>query len=361
MDGRFRRDDAALIRHRLKAHIDHIVQRFFPNAVRDGKEWRLGSIKGEAGNSLGINRSTGLYKDFTYGKGDGGGDMIDLIAHGLGSGDIGEAFAWARRFLNLDSQDPAELARAIRRSEAAEAAARKKDEDERQRRARAAQAHWLKGQPIKDTPAEAYLAGRGIRFAALGRYPGALRYRPDMMCPETRRPRPCLLAAVHDGAGRFVTCHRIFLIELADGRWLHAGKVMAPAGMVKGKKVFGPYQGGFIPCWRGHGGQPVKRHDPAQDIAVTEGLEDALSIALVHPHLRVLAAVSLSNIGNLQLPACAQLWLCADNDADNPTAQEQFLNAKAALAGRGHNVIEVRPPAGIKDFNDWLRQLQGAA
>lgn len=353
-----------LIKDRLTGRIDELVLLLFPNASKDGREWRLGSISGEPGTSLGIRRTghkAGWWKDFSSGE---GGDVIDLIAHanvqGLrGDGDVGGAIGWAKRWLNLDVMDQAERGRLERKAERQRKEAANREAAEQADGRRRALGHFLSGQPIRGTPAEDYLVGRHIDFARLGRYPAALRYK-EMKCPETGEMRPCLICAVSDPQGGVMTIHRIFLHRQLNGLWTHAGQG-PDAPMRKAKKAYGAYQGGFISCWRGEGNRAISAgHDPQQWIAVTEGIEDALTIAMVRPDLRVLAAISLSNMGNVQTPACAGLYLCADNDT-HPDAIRQFDAAFALQQQRGlagdYPVRIVRPPEGVKDFNAWAKLL----
>ena len=55
-----------------------LVQRWLPEGRRVGREWKVGSLKGEAGNSLGVNLDSFRWSDFT--TGDKGGDLISLFA-----------------------------------------------------------------------------------------------------------------------------------------------------------------------------------------------------------------------------------------------------------------------------------------
>lgn len=57
-----------------------VVDKLLPNGKLCGSEWEVGSIQGEAGNSLRIRvrgTKTGVWQDFAEG-GDSGGDLIDL-------------------------------------------------------------------------------------------------------------------------------------------------------------------------------------------------------------------------------------------------------------------------------------------
>jgi phage/plasmid primase-like uncharacterized protein len=98
------------------------------------------------------------------------------------------------------------------------------------------------------------------------------------------------------------------------------------------------------------------RQAPEGDVvAIAEGIETALSVAIACPELRVLAAVSLSNLGNLRLPpAITGVILCADDDGDNRQAAGALQRAIDRYAAEGRTVRIARLSAG-GDFNDVLR------
>ncbi len=71
----------------LLAQADSLVPSWLPEGKRQGREWVVGSVKGEAGDSLKINLDKGIWHDFAANH--GGGDLISLYAaiHGMGQGD----------------------------------------------------------------------------------------------------------------------------------------------------------------------------------------------------------------------------------------------------------------------------------
>ena len=71
-----------------------LVRQLYPQGHTEGREWVVGSLKGEPGRSLKIVLSgpkAGLWKDFA--TGEGGGDPISLVAAVAG---IGQAEAACR-------------------------------------------------------------------------------------------------------------------------------------------------------------------------------------------------------------------------------------------------------------------------
>lgn len=308
----------------------------------------------------------GRWNDFATGE---FGDVLDLIRLNLGCSPA-EAIREARRYLGLEHETPKDRRR---REQAARAAAERRAQADRDRRAeqkrRAKQAHalWLSGQErIGRTPVEGYLQTRGIDLRQLGRQPRALRFVPQCFYthtdPETGEVLegefPAMVAAVTDGKGRTIACHRTYLApDPARGVW---GKAPVP----KAKKVLGNYAGGSIHLWSGigpRGGKagPLSKAPEGSRVYIAEGIEDALSAAMLVPEARVLAAISLSNMGAVQLPdTVSAVTLIADQD-DNDQAKAALERAIAAHQAAGRTVRIWQNRHGGKDLNDALRQAEG--
>lgn len=292
------------------------------------------------------------------------GDLIDLIGLRMGLDNRG-ALEEARRWLGLDADTPAArearrvaMVRAQERREAADRAV----SEQRARRARAAQALWLSAEPhLRGTPVEAYLRdARGIDLARLGRQPRALRFDPrhayKHMDPQTGEVFegvwPAMLALVVGGDGAPVALHRTWLAQGPQG-W---GKAPVPVQ----KKVLGNFAGAAVNLWSGIGprggkGVPLRACPPGTRVYITEGIEDALSVVVLMPDARVLAAVSLSNLGAVSLPVnVAEVVLVADRD-EGAQARELLARAVSAHASAGRRVRLWQPPEGCKDINDALR------
>src|SRR5690606_22637502 len=101
--------DVGDIARMLASRVDSLVLQLFPLAVKDGAEWRIGSLAGERGRSMAIHSGggkAGVWSDFSAGM---GGDALELVAHALFAGDKKQAVAWAKSWLGLDNMDPARL------------------------------------------------------------------------------------------------------------------------------------------------------------------------------------------------------------------------------------------------------------
>jgi hypothetical protein len=204
---------------------------------------------------------------------------------------------------------------------------------------------FLSAAPYPGTIVETYLCSRGIDFRKAGLdAPGAIRFHPEVYCAETRSKLPAMLATIVGLDGRHLGTHRTWLEP--DGS--------RKAALVEAKKSLGKYQGGFIPLWKGAHRCSLKDLPPGTPIYVSEGIEDGLSVALARPSARVIAAVSLSNIGSLELPDHCPIHILGQRD-EKMKAIEAFEGALARLQERGYAVFLVYPPDGFKDYNDVLR------
>lgn len=330
----------------LAARADQLAAELLPGGRRQGREWVAGDLSGAKGRGVSVcigGSKQGVWADFS--GGDRKGDMLDLIAACRTGGDKGEALKWARAWLGIGTAGSASVREVAppppalpRRDWQAE------EEAKRQRGARifGGGLHWV------GTPVEHYLAGRAIPVKALPHVPNALRYAPALFCSERRREAPAMLGCIMRG-NRMIGLHQTFLERFPTG-WKKA-----PIGSAK--KFFGAHKGGMIPLARGRSGLPLSKAPPGDIIAITEGIEDGLSVAIECPEWRVVAACSSGNMAALELPeAIGEVVLCLQRDGENPAVAAAIEAAIKRFTGEGRRVRAARPPEGIKDWNDW-RQL----
>lgn len=333
---------------------------------------------GRADKSVGsfwITLKAGRWQGHWQDKATGdGGDLLDLIALAM-SCDMTGAIKEAKLYLGLMADTPAD---AKRREEAAEKSRAHRAEADRlsrlkaKDRARQAQAIWLSAQAkIAGTPVEYYLRdARGIDLAALGRQPSALRYQAKCyfsnMDPETGEfttgKMPAMVAAITSIKGDMIAVHRTWLAIGPDGKW---GK----APLVKPKKVLGEYGTASIRIWAGTGPRggkaaPLNKCPPGTHVFISEGIEDALSCVMQLPEARVIAAISVDNLGAVKLPPnVAKVTLVADRD-EGEQASAALQNAIAVHHAAGRRVAVWMNQSGGKDLNDALlkaRDSEGAA
>lgn len=368
----------------LLAQLDGVVHRYAPPAAGShtthGIYYTLNP--GRADRSVGsfcihmTGPKAGRWVDYAMAPRAGertscaSGDVLDLIGLSLGLTDPGEILREARTFLGLQNDSPE--ARRAREEAARKAAARREAqarEDARaaEKRARLAQRIWLEASPeLRGSPVDGYLReARGIDLARLGRAPGALRFHPACWYSHTdpdtgeviEGRHPAMVAAVSDVQGNFAAVHRTYL-----GR---TGGAWAKADLPETKKVLGDYRGAAINLWRGigpRGGKPASlpKCPPGSHVWIAEGIEDALSAVILRPELRVLACISLSNMGAVKLPANVHaVTLIADRD-ENATAREQLRRAVDLHRQDGRRVSVWQNRWGGKDLNDALRAALAA-
>jgi twinkle protein len=105
---------ASEIADRLAAQAESVVRELLPGGKVHGHEWCVGSINGEAGESLKVQLQgdrVGKWKDFA--SSEKGGDLLDLWAASRGC-DIGTAIRQAKDFLGI--RDPVVEEAGIRKS-----------------------------------------------------------------------------------------------------------------------------------------------------------------------------------------------------------------------------------------------------
>ncbi|MEE3101332.1 MAG: toprim domain-containing protein, partial [Pseudomonadota bacterium] len=299
--------------------------------------------------------------------------MLDLIQLALGC-DRKAGRAVARAFRGLaENQTPAPRAlrqRAAERARQAAEAQAREAEAEKARERRRAHARFLDCRPIENTPAAAYLSGRGVGPADLGRAPGALRFHPSLWYQHTDDETgevfegrwPAMVAAIHgpwkpDGPPDFLGIHRTYLArDPATGVW---GKAPVP----KAKKIQGQHRGGFVRLWSGFGprggkGAPISQAPDDATVYVAEGIEDALSAVVLkgrQPGVYIVCALNLGNMAAIGLPPqLRRVVLIADQDPGEKQ-RAQIDAAAERLAGEGRAVRVWRNEHGGKDLNDALR------
>lgn len=93
---------AAEIAQKLARDAEGVCRHLLPNGKRDGHEWRVGSVDGEEGKSLGVHLTgdkAGIWSDFSEG---GGGDLLDLWRE-TRSLSMPEAMDEARSYLGVSA------------------------------------------------------------------------------------------------------------------------------------------------------------------------------------------------------------------------------------------------------------------
>lgn len=342
-------NSAAELEHLLRGRIRELAAELLPGGhlAAGGREWRCGSIDGEAGRSLSVSlagKRAGLWTDH---GGVARGGALDLIRAVRFSYDRGfrRTMDWARHWLRLAPAPVAARPMAPRRAEETGAAAQLE-----------ADLIWRQARPLsRGDPVDRYLAGRGIDLARLaelggGKLPAVLRFHPRLRNLESRRPWSAMVAAISDPAGRRVAVHRTWLMVGADG-----GVHKAPVETAKMTR--GSYRGGCIRLWHGGAGRAWDAAGVGDTLAIAEGIEDAMSVIAARPAWFVAAAVSLGAMLSTQLPPVGTIVLITQNDAPDSKAAELLQRVRQRFRGLGKTLLLLRPPPDVKDLNDAIARM----
>jgi hypothetical protein len=156
-----------------------------------------------------------------------------------------------------------------------------------------------------------------------------------------------MVAAIVDLEGRHIATHRTWIAPDGKGGW-------TKADLEEPKKVLGSFKGGCIRLWKGEP-RTLAELEPGSDVWASEGIEDGLSAAIAKPEIRVVAGVTLGNLGEIQLPEqLGRLIIIGQRDT-NPKTLEALERAVGRQQERGHEVWLTPPPAGgFKDVNEAL-------
>ncbi|CAN5438201.1 hypothetical protein BH09PSE4_BH09PSE4_22470 [soil metagenome] len=216
---------------------------------------------------------------------------------------------------------------------------------------------WLSGAALSaGDPVTRYLTARGIavREGGLDRLPGSLRYHSEVYNRDARAKLPCMVATMVTPEGVHVATHRTWLGRDRSGTWVKADGAELGVPTCNATKVLGKSGGAFVSIRKGASGKSMAELRLAETVYVTEGIEDALNVAMVKPEARVIAAYSLGNFGAIQFPAAIETIVIVCDRDDGEREQQLLERAIARQQARGHRVQIVMPPVGVKDVNAWL-------
>lgn len=296
--------------------------------------------------------AAGAWRDYACGE-DCAGDVFDLIGYLEGLRAKIDAYWFALEFLGLGRGEVRTAAAADldrRRAEEERLAAEAKRQEGEDARSGALFAAWLKLPPIAGTVAETYLReARGIDLSRI-RPSGALRFAQRLEHVDEATGEvtcwPAMVAAMTRGK-RLAALHRTWLEPRGRGK----------ADVAKPKKMIGPARGAAIRLASGPSGlSPTKAWAMGRcgPLVVGEGIETVLSVAVARPDYRAWAAGSLSLMGLIDWPECADaVCLLRDNDW-HPEAHKAFDAALAHWRGQAHGrpITDAASAVG-SDFNNW--------
>lgn len=352
-------NDAALIRAELQSRIVELIAAICPDFhaaqdVRGGIARPLNPTRNDRKKGSFCIRvqgdAAGQYIDFAT---DERGDVIGLVKYCLRHGQYRDTFAWCREWLGFGTIGAAERTMIDARRTAKRIEEKQASADDRDKHRAHAFGLWTQGAAISGTAVETYLSWRGIDLDRLAKPPGILRCLPSHRHTESGQTWPVMAAGLvrynADGGGAQVGIHRTFLA--ADGR----GK----APVTPTKKIWpAGWEGGVIPLAQGENRCALREalsDGLVETLALCEGIEDGLTLALAQPKWRVWAVGTLGNLAHVTLPVnVGELIVAQDNDWGKPQAERAFQFGVDRLARQGVRVAVIRAGGGAKDFNEQL-------
>lgn len=346
---RARSEEASLISAMLKDRVDDLAAVLLPEGRREGANWRAGAKGSKSIVLSGANR--GVYRDFE--QSSAGMDMLQAIAEILCNGSLREAVAWAKSYLGMSQMDAGAIELARKRADERAAKDRKATAEKDLKRRAQAGGIWHSAAPLAGTMAEVYLREqRGIHLDRLATVPGALRFSSKVWCKDRRGEYPAMVSSLwRQGDPKLVAVHRTYL-DATPGGSVDKADIPTP------RSILGSWPGAVIPIQRGETGKRWKDIEEGELVALGEGIEEGLSVALVKPAWRVAAVGFVGNFGPVELPVWCHIVICANNDPPGSEATVAVQRATAELETRDHLVRVARPPEQFKDWNDFLRGVQ---
>ena len=214
------------------------------------------------------------------------------------------------------------------------------------RLAEAISACWLRAKKLdpcdfRQKPLIAYLESRHIADGD-SRFFEDIRFENGVLDPGTKRWFPAMTAAVRDVNGRLVTLHRTLLSSFGT-----KAAVAAPKRLMK------------LPLGRTISGCAIHIGEPGEILALAEGIETALSVA-VSTNLPCWACICAHGLEVVEIPQTVrEVLIFADKDRSNTgqcAAQKlaQRLRAQAITVRVMHIREEIPDTAKGIDCNDLL-------
>lgn len=358
---------------RLAGEIEAVIAALSLHGARQGKSfvaecpWSHPGRRAAPKLYIRLQAPRGTWIDFRTGD---KGDALWLVAMVLSGGvrdhaALKEAVAWAKHRYGFGSGqfDHKKWAEAVARDKARLAQMEHDAEAELKALRGKAFRKWLKAAEL--APGQSgydYLAARAIDLRRLGKIPRAIRFaaREDFYHHgKVIHSGPCLMTTMTQADGSFGALHRIWFDPDRPGEKADLGCDPDTGKPINPRKMWPDSGGCIMRLWRGSSGLSEKeavKHGLLDKVVVCEGVEDGLSLALIDPSRRVIAAGSLSGLLLMTPPGCIDtLTIAADNDWNNPQALAQLEAAQARFIEEFGLTVKVAfSPVG-KDFNDLLR------
>jgi putative DNA primase/helicase len=316
--------DLDVIVARLRDTAEHWVPQDFPNGRRNGDEWRLANIRGDAPRKNGSCVITL--------KGDHAGDWIDFDG-GQGGGPL----STLEQRTGLSGRDLFVHAADMTGWTAGAPPRREPTYVPKSIRDPANEISFIlsHAKPLKGTPASDYLTGRELAIPEAA----DLKFHADLTHWETKTGLPALVAIVRDHAGVTAAIHRTYL-QIDE-----TSNTVTKADVAKPRMMLGKVAGGA-----------VRLAEIGTDgvLGLCEGIETGLAVMTACPGLAVWATLSTTNLEQVHLPPEAtRVIILTDHDVSGAGSRAAETAARH-LRSEDRTVSIAMPPKEGEDFNDLL-------
>jgi hypothetical protein len=352
---RYRMLCAEHVKKKLEERICQLVEEFFPDGHYEPgrREYRMGSVAGEAGTALSIvigGPKNGQWFDHQRQE---GWDLVGLLAKSHCHGDRKAALELGRQWLGQpERQRPAPPLPAHRPDADVENFRRAEvmyfDQAARQRR---------------DDLIDRYFGGRAVDLENIARAHGGtlplpLRLHPRLMHLPSGTAWPAMVAAISGPDGKFCSVQRTYLREHEDGC---VTKAFGKKSEFESKMALGRFKGGCIRLWG-----PRWDEATSEDyLAISEGIEDAMTLVEHYPSWRFAASAGLGTMLSMSVPnVISRIVLIGQNDRPSfdkngqrqRGAVEVFEDVRDRFRRESREVRLWRWPAHAKDANELAMQ-----
>ena len=299
------------------------VPELFPYGVKQSRDWRIGSLEGEKGNSTSIRLygdRAGCFVDHADSDYTKGGPLeLIKIAYGC---DFKEAILRAQEIL----RKPRPICKDVLDDKTILA----RDNHKVQKIWKAGLCLGTATNLDKRTkiPLE-YLKRRGV-FEVRSH---EMRSVPELFHYPSKEFHPAIISAIRNPIGTLIGVHRIFLDK--DGN---------KANITPNKMILGNCKGGAVML--------TPRGD-SEILGLAEGIETAMAAQVLNPDIPVWSVLSTAGLTSFEpVKGITTYKIFADNDKPGIDAANKLKNK---LAKVGCSVTIVIPSMdGCKDFNDQL-------
>jgi hypothetical protein len=342
------------IKRELQARIRHLVRELAPDGQFAGGYYMPRNPRREDrhAGSFWIRISgtaIGAWREEATGE---KGDVIDLVTYLKGLADRRATREWCMSWLGWTrGVDRQKLETARKASVYKQLQDEREEKEAAEKKARQAASVFFKADKLAaGDRVHVYLASRGIDLGRLKRLPGALRFLASAQHVDLDgviTEWPVMIAGMSNSAGQVVAVHRTYLDTASAGK----------APVEPQKKIWPAFKGCVIRIAKGagnHSPEEAARRGIKAPLILTEGIEDALAVAISMPDMRIWAAASLANMANIpKLPCISELIVVADNDT-KIQAQRGLDRVLHQLRKRQFALRVTKSWTG-KDANDLLK------